>query len=340
MFGSLPGIAGTSLLGGAQSAFENDERSRFDIPIYGPNGEVIDPGTLNAPDPEPQDPMASLRTANEELQALKASDSATKHELNQALRRVQTLETQLQHTLKLLPTQEEPSTPASGSPPENDFSWGAWNRRPGESPPSKPPQQQPAPKTTTPTGEQDMAISPEEFQRQYNEQRQREIQAENEVRQKLQSAADKFVADPRLAPYYTDALDEFNRLAGIMRGASVDDVLNALNATVNDWISRGYSPRRPFDPKRPGGGIPTGGQQMGPGGVPMVGDNRFRPDEQGMTGNVGFYSDEQRKADADHDRKARQMDLEVRKSYGTFGDGKTYEQYFQRKEESGMGSRR
>lgn len=324
MFGSLPGISGVHLLGGAASALETDDERSFDIPIYGPTGELLEPGNFDSAPSEP-DPMEALRRANSELESLKSSETTTKHELNQALRRVQTLETQLQKTLELVPRQEETK---QDSTPEYD--WGSWNRRSGETP--KP---QATPQQKTPEEGSDMAIDPSQFDQLYQDRRTKEIMAEQEVRQKLQQAADKFVGDSRLSPYYNDALVEFNRLQQLMPGSTVDQVLGALNTTVNDWISRGWKPRNPYDPKRAQGGIPTGGQQMGAAGIPMVGDNRFRPDEQGSA--VGFYSDEQRTQDANSDRRARQQDLEARKTYGMAPDAKTYEEYFTRKEASSPG---
>ena len=65
-------------------------------------------------------------------------------------------------------------------------------------------------------------------------------------------------------------------------------------------------------------------------GATVGSDNRFRPDEQNIRGQVGFYSDEQRRADAEHDRRARIQDLETRKMRGQ--DGMTYDEYFRRKD--------
>lgn len=285
-----------------------------DFPLYGPNGEIVSPGSGDFQSTPEEDPIDALKRANEELrQVMNQEREASKFEINQAKRRVDFLEKHVQMAINQIPNSTQ-------DPQNQQFSWDAWNQKPGQT------SEQPTQKE-----EPNVAISPSDFDALYQQKRQQEAESFRELSRKQQQAADEFIRDPRLAPYYFDALVEFQRLDALMPGASFDDKMKALHATVGDWISRGWAPRNPFDPKKMGGGIPVGGQQngIGPGGIPLVGDNRFRPDEQGVRGQVGFYSDEQRRADAEHDRKARIQDLEARKAHPHGGtDAKTYEEYF------------
>lgn len=280
-----------------------------DFTVYGPNGELITPGIdLYS---EKDDPVSALKQANEDYRRLVTQNGDTsKFEINQARRRVDLLERNVQSTIEMMSPQEA-----------QQFSWDDWNQKPGH----HTPQQQ-----RTEAEVRNVEISPSDFDTLYQQKRQQEVDSLRELARKQQSAADEFVRDARLAPYYNDALVEFQRIDKLMGSAPFEEKIQALHATVGDWIGRGWAPRNPYDPKKPLGGIPIGGQSgMGPGGMPLVGDNRYRPDEQGIRGQVGFYSDEQRRADADHDRQARIQDLEARKSslHGG-GEGKTYEEYF------------
>lgn len=303
-FGNLPGI---SVLGVEQ----NDTYGSNDFPIFGPDGLPV--SSERDPEDAP-DPVEQLRKANEELrQMVHQERAASKHELNDAKRRVEALQQQVKSVIDLIPSKDPPA------PPQQDgFSWDAWNVKPGQQ------QQSPAKKEEDPN----VAISPADFDSMYQKKRQEEMDNLRELARKQQEAADVFVRDPRMAPYYNDALVEFQRLDALMPGKSFEEKMAALHATVGDWISRGWAPRNPYDPKKPGGGIPVGGQNV-PGGGSGGSDNRFRPDEQNIRGQVGFYSDDQRRADAEHDRRARIQDLEARKGRGQ--DGMTYDEYFRRK---------
>jgi hypothetical protein len=290
----------------------NDAFGGSDFPIFGPDGLPVSSGGDSE---NPRDPVEELRRANEELrQMVQQERQASKHELNDAKRRVEALQQQVKSVIDLIPS---PDPPAAAQ--QDGFSWDAWNVKPGQKP-------QPSAKKEE---DPNVAISPADFDALYQKKRAEEVDSLRELARKQQEAADQFVRDPRLAPYYNDALVEFQRLDSLMPGKSFEEKMAALHATVGDWISRGWAPRTPYDPKKPGGGIPVGGQNMS-GGATGGSDNRFRPDEQNIRGQVGFYSDEQRRADAEHDRRARIQDLETRKMRGQ--DGMTYDEYFRRKD--------
>lgn len=300
-FGSLPGVYPIGML---------PEEETSDFPMYGPHGELLTPG-IDPYSEQEEDPVAALRQANEDFRRLAQPErEASKYELNQAKRRIDLLEKNVQSTIERIPVTEH----------QQNFSWDDWNVKPGQSATPQQPME----------AEARVEMNPTDFDTLYQRKRQQEVEAVRDLSRKQQQAADEFVRDARLAPYYNDALVEFQRIDKLMGNAPFEEKIQALHATVGDWISRGWSPRNPYDPKKPMGGIPVGGQNgMGPGGMPLVGDNRFRPDEQGVRGQVGFYSDDQRRADAEHDRRARIHDLEARKSsmHGG-GEAKTYEEYF------------
>lgn len=257
--------------------------------------------------PWAEDPISALRQENENLrQMMHQERTPSKYELNGAKRRVQTLQEQVKTVVNNI---------SSAGTQEPQFSWDSWKSQTPETTPSSPPQQEAAP------------IAPSDFDTLYQKKRVQEITYLQELSKKQQQAADEFIGNPQLAPYYNDALVEFQRIDQMMSGRPFEEKMRALHSTVGDWISRGWAPRQPFDPKRPMGGIPTGGQSGG-------GDNRFRPDEGGAAGQVGFYTDEMRRADAEHDRKARTMDLEARKAEPHGGsDALTYDEYLKRQAE-------
>lgn len=171
-----------------------------------------------------------------------------------------------------------------------------------------------------------------ELVRQEREQAEREAQQSYlQRRQKEEEATKQFLSNPQLKPWMNDALREYQFLQQIAPGAPVETHLQTVMTKINANIASGLKPQTPFDDRQlQGGGIP--GQRHG-GSSPGVGDARFRPDEQGSV--LGFYSDEQRKADAAEDIRARQMDLDYRKNAPyNGGAGTSYESFYERREKS------
>lgn len=279
--------------------------------ILGPDGSPVSPAA-------PADPVEELRQANlrmqEELRSLKSGYD----------QEVRSLKTELESTKQQFRrTVEEAPSPA----PEDD---GAWNQQSSwwGVPPSRtaePTSRRDAPPHETKASDD---MTPEEIKelvRREREQADRDAQtAYLQRRQKEEEATKQFLGNPTLKPWMNDALREYQFLQNLAPNAPVESHLQTVMAKINANISAGLKPQQPFDERQmQGGGIPG----QGHGGV-MVGDKRLRPDEQGAA--LGFYSDEDRRADAAEDIRARQMDLDYRKNAPyNGGQGTSYEKFYE-----------
>lgn len=310
MIGDGDGLSQIGMLGTTLSAGPRWDSNE----ILGPDGSPVS----STPPPAP-DPMSEVQRLREELHNLKSGYD----------QQVRSLKTELESTKQQFRTTVE-STPTPEPEPEDDWNrqtswWGVPSPKVQNSTPHN---GHPERVSSGATKEMD-DMTPEQIKelvRQEREQADRDAQAAYlQRRQKEEEATKQFLSNPSLKPWMNDALREYQFLQQLAPNAPVEAHLQTVMQKINANIGAGLKPQVPFDDRQmQGGGIP--GQSHG--GVPLVGDKRYRPDEQGSV--LGFYSDEDRKADAAEDIRARQMDLEYRKQAPyNGGQGTTYEQFYE-----------
>lgn len=139
----------------------------------------------------------------------------------------------------------------------------------------------------------------------------RQVFTEDYVK-KLNALSEQFMAT-EYAPYMPVAMAHFKQVQKANPLLPPQEIYDMTLEYVASMKKMGVAPP-PSPSTQSFAGVPSGGQN-----VPLLGDSRFRGDEQGFRNNIGFYSEEERKQDAENYVNARKRERDYQKSRGDVG---------------------
>lgn len=181
-----------------------------------------------------------------------------------------------------------------------------------QQPPNPGQQQQQQPEALPQTRQELLAMMAEE--------RRKETEAYNtfaaDYEKTLSGLSQKFMAT-EYAEYMPLAMQQFKIIQGANPAMPPNAIYDKVVEVVAGMKQMGVKPPPSPSNGQPFTGVPGGNQQNG---IPLLGDSRFRGDEQGGVRNsIGFYSDESRSEDAQNQMNAAKRDRMFRMSRGEEG---------------------